>query len=198
MRLASRGGGWPDAEQLLLLHVTLDDPAAAGVAWRSWVARRRSVEQLPHTTRRLLPQAGRRLDALGAAGPVVNRVRAMVADTWVLNRRLLRAAAPALRALREGGIEAIIFKGAAVAATIQGGLATRPMWDIDVLVSSEDVDVAGRTLGTAGFQDTSPLGLRATRGFTPGAAFRDAGGAEIDLHWRPVPPPVDAGDCLDN
>ena len=188
--MARRGGGWPDEDQLLLLHAVLDAPEPATAAWRRWATRHDEIAGLPDATRRLLPQLARRLDALGAGGPLAGQVRERLPYTWTRNRMLVRTARPALRALDARGITAVALKGAAVAATIEGGMGTRPMFDLDLLVRAADVHSAAAGLAEAGFEDVSPLGWQATIEVASGAGFRAADGTEIDLHWRPIPHPV--------
>lgn len=193
MRVTARGGGWPDEDQLVLLHAVLDEPPAAAAAWERWSARHDGIGGLPDATRRLLPQLARRLAELGAEGPLADAVRERLPHAWTRNRMLLRAAGPALRELAEAGLEPMAIKGAAIAAGTPGGFAIRPMFDLDLLVRPERAERAGAVLAAAGFEDVSPRGLAGTRPVAAGAGFRAADGSEIDLHWRPVPQP---GDCL--
>ena len=193
MRVTARGGGWPDEDQLLLLHAVLDEPDVARAAWRRWSARHGGIAELPDATRRLLPQLARRLGELGAEGPLAEQVRERLPHAWTRNRMLLRTVSPALRALSEADLEPIPIKGAAIAASVTNGFAIRPMFDLDLLVRPEHAARAGELLVAAGFEDVSPRGLAGTTRVAAGAGFRAADGSEIDLHWRPVPQPGGEG-----
>ncbi len=56
-----------------------------------------------------------------------------------------------LEHLNEAGIQTLVLKGAALAETIYGNIALRPMGDIDLLVSPEDAARALDSLADAGY-----------------------------------------------
>jgi Uncharacterised nucleotidyltransferase len=99
------------------------------------------------------------------------------------------AAAEALDALRNAGVEALLLKGVALARLLYRENEHRGSYDIDLLVAPEDFELAGQTLTDLGYVD-----FVKTSGLEPFAADPHAvlwtrssgplGPAAIDLHWR--------------
>lgn len=56
-----------------------------------------------------------------------------------------------LKAFRENGIKVIVLKGAALAQTVYGNIALRPMSDIDLLVKKEDLPHAEKIMFDLGY-----------------------------------------------
>jgi len=57
-----------------------------------------------------------------------------------------------LKAFRENGIKVIVLKGAALAQTVYGNIALRPMSDIDLLVKKEDLPYAEKIMFDLGYR----------------------------------------------
>jgi hypothetical protein len=79
-------------------------------------------------------------------------------QAWGEAARLMAAANPAVRALRAAGIEVVLLKGAALAATIYPHLGVRPFSDVDLLVRPADFARAGAALTTLGWTSSSVPG----------------------------------------
>jgi putative nucleotidyltransferase-like protein len=56
-----------------------------------------------------------------------------------------------LEAFHEKGVEVIVLKGAALAETIYGDIALRPMGDIDLLVKKENLSYAEKIMSESGY-----------------------------------------------
>jgi hypothetical protein len=91
-----------------------------------------------------------------------------------------------VRCLAAAGIPAILLKGAALAETVYGNIAVRPMADLDLLVRREQMPGALRALGEAGYVAAEPearAGLALE--FENELVLRKPGPAEVplELHW---------------
>ncbi|HZX15061.1 MAG TPA: nucleotidyltransferase family protein [Thermodesulfobacteriota bacterium] len=56
-----------------------------------------------------------------------------------------------LEAFHEKGIEVIVLKGAALAKTVYGNIALRPMVDIDLMIKKEDLDNSEKVISELGY-----------------------------------------------
>lgn len=92
----------------------------------------------------------------------------------------------ALSALNEAGVDALVLKGGALAETVYGNIAVRPLLDFDLLVRKEKAARSIRTLGKLGYE-------RARVEPHAGITFRHENGVllckqslidvHLDLHW---------------
>ncbi|MGH7914431.1 MAG: nucleotidyltransferase domain-containing protein [Candidatus Binataceae bacterium] len=103
-----------------------------------------------------------------------------------LARELVRLTA----LLEQGEVEPLAFKGPALAVTAYGGVALRQFTDLDLLVRRSEVGRAVEILLDEGYAPRAGYGI-ADLG-RPGAyeiaMARTGALAEIDLHWRLIPP----------
>lgn len=83
-----------------------------------------------------------------------------------------------LRGLRQAGVEVMLFKGAELRLRLYQDAAARPLGDIDLLVSRDQVDTAGSVLEDLGFR-LRPECLDPRPGFR--RRFRR------ELHYEPPP-----------
>ncbi len=67
-------------------------------------------------------------------------------------RTLQRRASDSIAVLRSAGIEVALLKGAALATTLYGSFASRPMNDVDLLVHSDQAEEAKRLMLLAGWE----------------------------------------------
>lgn len=89
------------------------------------------------------------------------------------------------------GVATRVLKGAAVAHLDYSSPDHRAYGDVDVLVRSEDIDLAVRTLCTAGLERAfQPPRHDWDRRFGKGATFRETDGLEVDLHRTFCTPPL--------
>jgi hypothetical protein len=102
------------------------------------------------------------------------------------NVLLLRALEDALQALERESVPVITLKGAALAETVYGNVAVRPMGDLDLLVRERQVPTAARVLLELGYrsgqrgpfdvQDIHSNQLLLRRG--------DSSSEVIEIHWQ--------------
>ena len=112
--------------------------------------------------------------------------------TALRNLRLLGELRQCVAQLLQGGISAIVLKGAALAEPVYGNPALRPMGDLDLLVRRSDVDAVRRILEGRGYE----TGRAETH---PGAAVEHEnellmrrpgrGRIDFDLHWSLIDSP---------
>jgi hypothetical protein len=105
--------------------------------------------------------------------------------------RLSMELAAALRLLDERGIEAVAFKGAALATSTYGEVWLRQFSDNDVLVRTQDAVAAYAVLAERGYRGSPELDAAQQRLLVRGSPFayafslsRGGGPVAIDLHWR--------------
>lgn len=184
MTRAAAARAYPDTRQALLLRAALGEGDPARRAWEEFAAEGGRIEELDDASYRLLPQLYRNLEACGIDGETMIRLRGVYRHAWYRNQMLLHAAGSAVRALTAAGVGVMALKGAAVAALYPGGLGTRPMNDVDLLVGPADLDRAVAVLGAEGFAPVLPGPLAITRRVRHAVALRREDGIELDLHWH--------------
>ena len=98
--------------------------------------------------------------------------------------------------LHDAGIENMVLKGAAVEVLAYGALGLKRAWDIDLLVSPDEVERACEVLELAGYQLVEPVRLTRPQFLTwidlvkeCELVHRDSG-QRVELHWRLVDGPV--------
>jgi hypothetical protein len=92
-----------------------------------------------------------------------------------------------LDALAEASISVVVLKGAALASAAYGGIAHRPMDDVDLWIRDEEMDQAASVMHDLGFEqrtkDVRPVTLqRLSRG-----ELQFVRRSLIELHWSPFP-----------
>src|SRR5262245_952870 len=89
-----------------------------------------------------------------------------------------------LSGLRDGGVEPLVIKGAALAHTHYSAPHLRPRYDTDLLVKKDDFRRACQTLVDLGFQRVNSVSREAVRTQWPFEGRVEGGVTEyIDLHW---------------
>jgi hypothetical protein len=134
------------------------------------------------------------LRRLGRLGLVPPQDLAKAGETYLArqaerNSLLIRTLKEVLRALDAAGIEAIPFKGPAVAQLAYGDLALRRYRDLDILVRDKDAEAACTVLAGLGFRNAdvfTPAQQAAFRRYSgQDIVFRD--GIAIEPHWALAP-----------
>jgi hypothetical protein len=177
----------PGPTQDLLLKAALQpDADRAAEAAAEWSAQA-DLDTLDFGSLLLLPQLANRAEPVIDDAELDAQIAKVARFSWLRTELLSRQVAPALGSFVDAGIEPVLIKGAALVHAHGAPARLRPMFDVDVLVSREEVFEASRLLVAAGFR--SELDAALTRGdehalsFEHSAAFRHENGAEIDLHW---------------
>ncbi len=99
---------------------------------------------------------------------------------------LFRALEDALRALEAEGIPVIALKGAALAETVYGNVAVRPMGDLDLLVGEGRVPAAAHALAELGYSSAQRGGFDVEDIHSNQLLLRRRGanGEVIEIHWQ--------------
>jgi hypothetical protein len=129
--------------------------------------------------------------ASGVPAQALASLRDTFEATHVFNVLLTAELVSLLGALKEAGIEAMPFKGPAIAVALYGRLGLRPFGDLDILVRADDVWAASAVLTARGFIADAdiPHDRRAAlvRHDYVRMFRRDAGRTLVELHWRVSP-----------
>ena len=115
-----------------------------------------------------------------------NRFELQVRRSLVMTRELVRI----LQLLSSIKIEAIPFKGPALAVSLYGEVASRDYSDLDVLVKREHVAAAAAAMRDAGFSQVYPVKEEHQERFLDSnyeLAFCSPAGILIELHWDIAP-----------
>lgn len=182
-------GNRPSAEQLLVLHAALDEPAPARAAWERWRATV-GLDEIDHGSQRLLPLVYRNIGAEGFDEEVAGRLKGVYRFAWSRNQILFSRAAEAIGRLTEAGIETLVLKGASLALLSYLDAGARPMDDVDVLVPFGRIADAVEALSAAGWQPEKedPAGWAQVH---HSMAIAGPEGGNLDLHWFSLWQPAD-------
>lgn len=113
-------------------------------------------------------------------------LHACYVQTGLLNAYLLPQFAAVVQALSRAGIEPIVLKGAALAATVYPHVALRPMSDLDLLIPFADLSAAQTCLTALYFAPLSPppfandSGLFWNQQLLQRTAWQPV---SVELHW---------------
>ena len=121
---------------------------------------------------------------------VSERWKAFAAQNALRNLHTVAQLHDLLGLLQRGGIEAVPYKGPALAALLYGNLALREYVDLDVLVQPADAARACGLLAAEGFVPHFALGparLRAHVRLSYVQLFERPGHAAVELHWNVAP-----------
>jgi hypothetical protein len=106
--------------------------------------------------------------------------------TAMRNLALLHELGGSLERLAAAGIDAIVLKGAAVLLPLYGGLAMRPMADLDILIRAQDRPRAQRLLLESGFRLSrleTHAGLISAHENELALTKPGAVTIDLDVHW---------------
>jgi hypothetical protein len=85
-----------------------------------------------------------------------NLLRSTYYQTLARNTLMYRELERILRAMEEAGIEAIVLKGAALAAKVYEDIGLRPMNDIDILLPRQSIKEAEQIVSELGYKENLP------------------------------------------
>lgn len=118
---------------------------------------------------------------------VRNRLRDEYRNRATINTSIFFEASKVIRFFDDNQLPVIALKGLALAKSIYGDIALRPMSDLDLLVKEEDLVKAGRILLTLGYNQCSPAWESTTKTLHHHLpSFRNKNGVSIELHWNIV------------
>ena len=185
----ARADCWPTWQQELLLRAALLKGKDSIEAWERWKSSV-DIEHLDIGSHRLLPHLYRNLQDQGVKDPQMSKFKDVYRQTWRHNELLFHHVSSLLLAFRDGGIETIVLKGAAVALLHYKDCGLRPMNDFDVMVRVKQTRAAIDLMKKLGWNPIprspealteSYLSIVNSHGFTHNS------GRECDLHWHLFP-----------
>src|ERR1700675_4628128 len=127
------GGYWPSPDQALLLRAAVLPAPQARAAWQA-LRPRVDLARLDRASLRLLPLLDANLRRHGIHDPLGDALVLAREQAAARNRTLFHGGRRLLATLADAGIDTLMLKGGALAATVYGDPALRPMSDLDVLV----------------------------------------------------------------
>jgi hypothetical protein len=121
--------------------------------------------------------------------PVLDRLKREFNRNLLRGQYLTRELVRLMRALESSGIEALTYKGPALALMLYGDVAVRQFADLDVLVRSHEVGRAAQVVAGQGYSRATDYDISET------AVIRECedvfcnqdGLGMLDLHWRIMP-----------
>lgn len=132
------------------------------------------------------PLAGR----VGIPPTALARLETVYYEQAARNALLHSALRDLLTAFRDAGMSIVVLKGAALAETVYGNLALRPMRDLDLLVRENDVPAAETVLVRLGYMADESFRPRSwyveQHHHLPPFLARD-GPAVVEIHWQLAP-----------
>lgn len=119
---------------------------------------------------------------------VRSRLRNAYRAQATLNTSLFLDAAKVLMSFAENHLPVIALKGLALAKSIYGDIALRPMSDIDLLLKEEDLVKAGRILLAWGYEQEVAAWESMLKTYHHLPPFENKNGTVIELHGNIVTP----------
>jgi len=180
---------WPDEWESLLLQAGLCAKPKALQCWTDFCGRIGNIENLDESCYRLFPLVAGNLQSCDAVMPHRDRLRGVFRHAWAKNQKLFMDSIPLLQALRGGGVDLLLLKGAALAGLYRDQGGVRPMADIDILIHPEDVPQALgilQALGCTADKTVTTARLMELLRYRHELTLRSASGAELDIHWHLV------------
>lgn len=166
-----------------LLRACLTDDGANELSLRRWESLQ-AWEDLDDASLRLIPYLYRVLERSGMESRHHHRIKGTYARYWYLHHRDV---IPGLDALLSAPVhvgEPLILKGLALQVLVYGcDPPTRPVKDVDILVSSRDVRSWVDRLESTHFVAESPYSLSYAMRYRKSAGYR-LGTSSVDLNWR--------------
>jgi len=180
-------GVLPEADQTDFLLACLAPAPAAVAAWRRWRAHHVPAEWLTGRNEGLRGLSALLASSLLAAGaPLDDRDVAWLRGALLHEERRSRTfraiLGEVLAALDAGGVPFLLAKGVAVAETVSPQPWVRHSHDVDLLVASDRLDEAARTLRRAGLSEQPAQ--------VAGRSLIHRKGLPIMLHTRPIALPL--------
>lgn len=170
-------------EHKLLIHAALDKGQRGHLAFYKW-KKRVELTDIDYPSQKMLAAVLHHL----STDTLSQQIREVVKFTWLKSQVLLDAGFRAQNALEGAGIPVAWIKGSAVLAHTSTNTAERPMEDVDLLIPAQYVSQAVHCLQAVGFHSSADFELLHQPDLlthnSHAIAFKDANGAEVDLHWH--------------
>lgn len=181
------GCAWPNKLQTELLQVIFaatTDGMRNG--WQAFLDRH-TLERLDAGCYRLLPLLHSRLTRLcpNTHWPRREMLKGVWKKSFLENATRLKTIMALTQTLESNGIKYLLLKGLANAIDLYGDLGARPMSDIDILITPDDLALCHQILTERGWQTQTPPVQQRIR-FQYASTYLHPDGGNLDLHWRPA------------
>jgi len=170
--------------QELLLKAALLSGQDALDAWQKWQDKIDWNDHLDQGSFRVLPLLYNNLQKHGVDDPVMGKLKGVYRNAWSKNQTLFHQTAGIVDYLQSAGIQTMLLKGAPLSLLYYKNNGSRPMADIDVLVSLKQARHAYELLQKAGWTSSPPVS-ELDLIFGHAVQLKNSFGMEFDLHWRP-------------
>lgn len=181
------GCAWPNTLQTELLQVIFAaTPDDIRNGWQNFLERH-TLERLDAGCYRLLPLLHSRLTRLcpNTDWPRREMLKGVWKKSFLENATRLKTIMALTQTLESNGINYLLLKGLANAIDLYGDLGARPMSDIDILITPEDLVLCHQILIERGWQTQTPPVHQRIR-FQYASTYLHPDGGNLDLHWRPA------------
>ncbi|MDH7445527.1 nucleotidyltransferase domain-containing protein [Aquimarina sp. 2201CG14-23] len=179
--LISKVKSWPNKDQTLLLKAALSKDKSAIEAWEQWCSKV-DFENTDNGSYRLYPLVYRNLTDMGVkSDTTLERCKGVYRYYWAYSHQLFQKSEVIIKELMDADIPVLILKGTPLALNYYNNLATRPLNDIDIMVSHTHKTKTIEILERNGFHAVFPI-LKETFSWEHAKGFKNKDGFEIDLH----------------
>ncbi|MEH2247876.1 nucleotidyltransferase domain-containing protein [Nostoc sp.] len=179
-------GPWPNSFQELLLKAALWQGQESLLAWREW---RNTVDfdSIDSGSYRLLSQLYYNIGSHPIEDEILLKLKGIYCKVWYKNQLLIHQLEKVIQAFEGAEISTLLLKGVGLILRYYQNLGRRSMNDLDLLVSSEQVEIAVQVLENLqwykkpGESYSSSKHLLLIR---HAQTFINESGLELDLHWH--------------
>ncbi|MFZ0430048.1 MAG: nucleotidyltransferase family protein [Acidobacteriota bacterium] len=177
-------GCWPSRAETELLKAGLAWDGTALQAWSRWKSLV-AWEDVDFQSQRLLPLVYRNLRFHHIEDPLLPRLRGVLLKNIYQQTLNFNRVGRLLGGFDSAGIDCLLLKGAVLCLRYYGGIGTRPMEDVDLLVRKVQLPQALEILASDRWVTKYPsaLGITAVVHACP---FHDRSGTDVDLHWNVI------------
>lgn len=181
--LARGGLPWPTGPQADLLRAAIGPADGVADAFEAWIAQTDIEDHVDGGAYRLFPLVYERMRDLGIDHPLMGRLKGVYRRIWVETQALFHDVAPVVAALEAAGVRTLLLKGVPLALTYYRSHATRPMFDLDLLVPFAQRSRADEVLRAAGWI-TGTMVRPHELADQHGLDYHNSRNREADLHWH--------------
>ncbi|MGH1350277.1 MAG: nucleotidyltransferase family protein [Methyloligellaceae bacterium] len=176
---------WPTAHtEQLLRAAALKDEEVAKKLFKDWMTSY-DIDDVHWKEQRLLLPIAARFSENDISVPNRARLNGLVRMFWTKSRLSLRSSEPAIQKLTNAGIEVLLFKGAARAASSQNNIKGRIISDVDILIRPAQFKEALRILNEDGWETKNGRSLCYAQTLADGIVglnFIKGEFGDIDIH----------------
>ncbi len=176
---------FPTYEQELLLTASLLDGDRAIKAFEEWLTLINLDDEIDHGSFRLLPLLYKNLSKQNYKGSRMNMLKGIYRMSWYKNQKLLYDSIKVFQLFHNANIKTLVLKGVPLILLAYKDFGVRPMFDIDILVPSQQAKQAIELFKNSGWKPEFDDYIEYNLKYGKSMNFSDDSGFECDLHWHP-------------